>query len=123
MSRLKPRPTMIFDTQKFRPAMIVCDRFLLLPAGAGQSRLLGRRWLQIQNPYSSARRVIRAVVVLEDRAPGFQRAHYEGVAFKIILRMVQHFIRVPVVGEVRVASVHSNHGVKTVKRSLVANLT
>src|SRR6266700_1509680 len=130
MSRLKPRPTMIFGPQIFgpprsRPAMTVWDRLLLLAAGAGawQSWLLARGRLQIQYPYAAARRVIGAVVILEDCAPRFERAHYEGVALKITLGMVQHFVRMPVVGENRVAGVNPHDGVKAVKRSLVSNFT
>src|SRR5713226_4161742 len=100
-------------------------RTLLFAAGpgAGQSRLLARGRLQIQNPDAPARRVIGAVVVLNERAPGLQRAHGESVSFKIIFGVAQHFIRVPIVGEGGVAGVHAHDGIKAVKGSFVPDFT
>src|SRR6202040_2999919 len=44
-------------------------------AGARQPRLLACAGLQVQHPHASAGRVVGALIVLEHRAPGFQRAH------------------------------------------------
>src|SRR5580700_7471678 len=98
------------------------NRMLLRDVVAGQSRLLAFGRLQIQNPDAAARRVIGAVLVLEHCAPGFERAHREGVALEIIPRVAEHFVRVPVVVEDRVAGVHARDGIIFVKSRLGANL-
>jgi len=54
-------------TGRLKPALLVASR-------AGQSWLLRRRGLQIQNPNAAACDVIGAVVILVDCAPGFQGA-------------------------------------------------
>ena len=72
--------------------------------------------LDIHHPDSAAGRVVRAVVVLDHRAPGLQRAHRERVSLEVVARVVEHFIRVPVVGEDCVAAVHSQHGEEAVER-------
>src|SRR5579864_2348131 len=97
-------------------------RTLLRGVVAGQSRLLARGRLQIQNPDAAAGRVVGAVVVLDGCAPGFERAHREGVALEIIPRVAEHFVAVPVVVEDRVAGVHARDGIVFVIGGLGPNL-
>src|ERR1700723_807720 len=98
-------------------------RALLLDgAGAGQPFLLAFARLQIHHPDPPARGVIRATIVFKHRAPGLQRAHCEGDSFEIVARVVQHFVRVPVVGENRIARMHAQHSVVAVVRRLRAHL-
>src|ERR1700689_2642605 len=98
-------------------------RILLLGGSeARQPLLLAFAGLQIHHPHSAAGCVVGAAVVLKHRAPGFQRAHRERVSFEVVARVVQHFIRVPVVGEDRVTSMHAQHGVVTVERRFLPYL-
>ncbi len=85
---------------------------------AGQPLLLAGGRLQIQHPDAAAGRVVGAMVVLDHRAPRFQRAHREGVSLEVVARVVEHFVRVPVVGEDGVTRVHAHDGVVTVVRGL-----
>src|SRR6202050_4101489 len=96
----------------------------LLLAGtvARQPLLLAFARLQIHHPHSAARCVVGAAVILEHRAPGFQRAHRERVSLEVVAGVIQHFIRVPVVGEDSVTRMHAQHGVVTVERRFLAYL-
>src|SRR5437667_1523452 len=62
------------------------------------------------------------VVVLDHRAPGLQRAHREGVALEVVARVVQHFMRVAVVGEDGIAGMHAQDGVVAVVGRLGAHV-
>src|ERR1700683_4835737 len=98
-------------------------RILLLSGSeARQPLLLAFAGLQIHHPNSAAGRVVGAAIVLEHRAPGFQRAHRECVSFEVVARVVQHFICVPVVGEDSVTRMHAQHGVVTVDRKFLPYL-
>src|ERR1700691_681605 len=85
-------------------------------SGAGQPFLLAFARLQIHNPDSSARRVVSAVVILHHRAPRLQRAHRERHSLEVVTRVVQHLIRVPVVREDCIATVHAHHRVAVERR-------
>src|SRR5579864_4888451 len=105
------------------PQTEVCATKTLLGAVvAGQARLLARARLDVERPHSPSGGVIRAVVVVDDGSPSFERAHGEGVALEIVARVAQDFVRVPIVGEVRVAAVHAQDGVVLVVGGLVPDL-
>ena len=55
------------------------------------------------------------MIVLDHRSPRFERAHRKRDSFKIVARVVEHFVRVPVVRENRVTWVYTHHGIVAVK--------
>src|ERR1700691_1793591 len=63
------------------------------------------------------------MIVFNHRAPSLERAHSEGDSLEVVARMVEHFIRVPVVGQDCVAPVHAQHGIEAVKSRLWAYVT
>src|ERR1700735_1724039 len=95
---------------------------ILLLGVAGQPLLLGFAGIEIHYPHTAASGVVGAAVVLKHRAPGFQRAHREGISLEVVARVVQNFIGVPVVGEDSVTRVHAQDGVVTAKRRFVSRL-
>src|ERR1700681_3416151 len=95
------------------------NRSLLLAGPGGREPLLRAcGGLQIHDPHSTAGRIVGTVVIFDHRAPCLERAHRERVSLEVVARMVQHFIRVPVVGEDSVTCVQAQDGVVAVERRL-----
>src|SRR4029077_11947207 len=53
--------------------------------------------------------VVTALIALDRRAPRLERPHLEGIALEIVADVVEHFLRVPVLGEQCVAGMHPPH--------------
>src|SRR4051794_16933650 len=76
------------------------------------------RRLEIEHPDASAGGVVAAAIALDHRTPGFERAHLKGVALEVAAHVVEHFLRVPVVGEQRVTGMHAQHREVAIVRRL-----
>src|ERR1700723_1790032 len=90
-------------------------RLLLAGSGSWQPLLFALAGLQVHHPYPSASSVVSTVIVLDHRSPRLERTHRKRDSFKVVARVVEHFIRVPVVRENRVTRVYTHHGVVAVK--------
>src|SRR5882672_5673134 len=97
-------------------------RLLLASPGPGQARLLACGGFQVQNPNSPAGGVISAVIALDHGAPGLERPHCKRVSLEIVARVVEDFIRVPVVREDRVSGMYAQDGVEAVVRRFGPNV-
>src|SRR5262249_57776503 len=54
---------------------------------------------------------VPALIVLDLGAPRLERPHLERVALEVVAQVLEHFLRVPVLGEDRVAGVYAQHRV------------
>src|SRR5262249_7431264 len=82
-----------------------------------------RRRLDIEDPDATAGRVIRAMVVFDHRPPRLERPHRERVTLEVGLRVAEHFVRVPVVVQQRIARVDLQHRVELVVGRLETHVT
>jgi len=78
--------------------------------------------LEVERPHATAGGVIGARVVLDRRAPGFERAHGKRIAFEVRPGVGEHLVGVPVVVQDRIARMDSCHRVKAIRRGLGADI-
>src|SRR5208283_533641 len=95
---------------------LLLTRARLARAGPRQPRLFAGAWFEIHHPDSAASGVISPMIIFDHRAPGLERAHGERVSLKIVARVVEHLVGMPVVSENGIAGVHAQHGIEAVVR-------